>query len=178
MRKLIGLVGLLGLTLLLPLPAAAQGPTGVQPRGETPKAEVFLGGSYIRSDGANFRGWNGSVAGNVNDWFGIVGDFSGHYFPQGNAHIYTYTFGPQLSYRKNARVTPFVHALFGGARIGGGGASLNGFGANIGGGVDIKVSNSIAIRAIQADALITHFGGSTTTDPRLSFGIVFRFGKK
>ena len=139
---------------------------------------MFLGGSYIRSDGANFRGWNGSVSGNVNDWFGIVGDFSGHYFPLANAHIYTFTAGPQLSYRKNAQVTPFVRALLGGARVGGGGVSDTGFAANVGGGVDIKVSNSIAIRAIQADALITHFGGSTTTDLRLSFGIVFRFGKK
>ena len=166
MRKL---VGLLGLTLLLALPAAAQ---------ETPKAEVFLGGSYIRSDGANFRGWNGSVSGNLNDWFGIVGDFSGHYYPLVNGHIYTFTFGPQFSYRKNARVTPFVRALLGGARVGGGGVSDTSFAANVGGGVDIKVSDSFAIRAIQADALITRFGGSTSTDARLSVGIVLRFGKK
>jgi hypothetical protein len=164
-------MGLLVFALLLALPAAAQDPS-------TPKAEVFLGYSYIRSDGANFRGWNGSVAGNVNNWFGIVGDFSGHYFPLANVNLYTYTFGPRLSYRKNARVTPFVHALVGGARVGGGGVSETGFAANVGGGIDIKASESIAIRAIQVDALVTNLGGSTTTDPRLSFGVVFRFGKK
>lgn len=167
MRKLVGLL-LLGLFAALPM--AAQ---------DTPKAEVFAGYSYIRSDGANFRGWNASVAGNVNDWFGLVGDFSGNYLPQANAHIYTYTFGPRFSYRKHARVTPFFHTLVGGARIGVSGAgSESGFAANIGGGVDIKVNDHFAVRAIQADGLITRFGGTTTADPRLSFGVVFRFGKK
>ncbi len=164
MRKLVCLCGLV---LLLSVPAMAQ---------ETPKAEVFLGGSYIRSDGANFRGWNASVAGNLNDWFGIVGDFSGHYFPPGDVHIYTYTFGPQLSYRKNTKLVPFAHALFGGARAGGGGFGINGFAMNLGGGMDWVVHQNLGIRLIQADALITRFSGNTSTDARLSFGVVFRLG--
>ena len=167
MRKMMWLTGVL---LLLAVPAIAQ---------DTPKAEVFAGGSYIRSDGANFRGWNASVAGNLNDWFGIVGDFSGHYFPPGNFHIYTYTFGPQLSYRKNTKLVPFAHALFGGARVGSGsgGFGINGFAANLGGGIDWVVHQNLGIRLIQADALITRFSGSTSTEPRLSFGVVFRFGR-
>ena len=67
MRK----VGFLrGVILLTSLSAAAQ---------SAPKGEVFGGYSYMRS-GVNFHGWNGSVTGNVNDWFGIVGDVSGHYY--------------------------------------------------------------------------------------------------
>lgn len=167
MRKFVGLFLLI---LLATLSAAAQ---------DTPKAEVYAGYSYIRSGGENFRGWNASVAGNLNDWFGLVGDFSGNYLPQANAHIYTYTFGPQLTYRKHSRVTPFFHALVGGARIGVSGAgSDSGFAANVGGGIDIKVTDHFAVRAIQADGLITRFGGNTTGDPRLSFGVVFRLGKK
>jgi hypothetical protein len=145
---------------------------------QTPRGEVFLGGSYVRSGSANFRGWNAAVGANLNDWFGIVGDFSGHYYPLGNAHIYTYTFGPQLSYHKNAQVVPFAHALFGGATVGGaGGPSVNGFAMNLGGGIDWVARPSLAIRLIQADALVTRFSGNTSTDARLSFGVVFRFGK-
>ena len=168
MRKLMWLTGVL---LLLAGSAIAQ---------DTPKAEVFAGGSYIRSDGANFRGWNVSVAGNLKDWndrLGIVGDFSAHYSPPANVRIYTYTFGPQLSYRKNTKLVPFAHTLFGGARVGGGGFGINGFAANLGGGIDWVVHQNLGIRLIQADALITRFAGSTSTDARLSFGVVFRFGK-
>src|SRR5213596_2891209 len=62
---------------LLPLAAMAQ---------DTPKAEVFGGYSYLRVNelsglgiGLNLNGWNGSVTGNVNDWFGVKADFSGQY---------------------------------------------------------------------------------------------------
>jgi hypothetical protein len=120
---------------------------------------------------------NASVAGNPNDWFGIVGDFSGLYYPLGGAHIYTYTFGPKLSYRKNEKLVPFVHALFGGARVGGGGFGINGFATNLGGGIDWVASQNVGIRLVQADALITRFSGSTSTDGRLSFGVVFRFNR-
>ena len=165
MRKMMLRTGAL---LLVTVPAMAQDP---------PKAEVFAGGSYLRTEGANFRGWNASVAGNLNDWFGIVGDFSGHYFPPGKAHIYTYTFGPQLSYRKNTKLVPFAHALFGGARAGGGGFGINGFAANLGGGVDWVVYRNLGVRLIQADALITRFSGSNSTDARLAVGVVFRLGR-
>ena len=116
------------------------------------------------------------MAGNLNDWFGVVGDFSGHYFPPGKAHIYTYTFGPQLSYQKNTKLVPFAHALFGGARAGVGSFGINGFAANLGGGIDWVVNRNLGIRLIQADALITRFSGSNSTDARLSVGVVFRFG--
>jgi hypothetical protein len=166
MRKL---GSFLVLALLVAAPAAAQ---------DTPQGEVFLGYSYIRSDSANLNGWNAAVQGNVNSWFSVVGDFSGHYFPPANLNIHTFTFGPRFTYRGHERVQPFVHALFGGARASVLGVSDTAFAANVGGGVDIKAADWLAIRAIQADALITRFGGTTTADPRLSFGVVFRFGKK
>ena len=171
MRKLLVLAGL-AVMLSLASPAFSQ---------DTPKAEVFAGYSYIRSGGANFNGWNAAVQGNFNHWFSLVGDFSGHYYPPANVHLYTYTFGPQASYRTD-KITVFGRVLFGGAKAGVGfggiSASTNAFAMNFGGGVDWNVSKPIAIRLIQADALVTRFGGSTTTDPRLSFGIVFRFGTK
>ena len=59
---------------------------------------------------------DGMVTRNVNRWFGITGDVSGSY--KNGGHMYTYMVGPTLSARTE-RVTPFAHALFGGASAGG-----------------------------------------------------------
>lgn len=111
---------------------------------EHPKAEVFGGYSYFRADGgANLHGWNASVSGNLNSWFGLVADFSGHYdssssrselrfptfpFPgipgsppvsisvNSDTSVHTFLAGPRFSYRKKERITPFAHALFGASR--------------------------------------------------------------
>jgi hypothetical protein len=48
----------------------------------------------------------------------------------------------------------------------------------LGGGLDIKVNDRIAIRAVQLDYLRTRFFGETENRGRLAFGIVIRFGKK
>lgn len=112
---------------------------------EYPKAEVFGGYSYFRADGgANLHGWNASVSGNLNSWFGLVADFSGHYdssssrsqlslpdfpgFPgipgspslsfavSSETSVHTFLAGPRFSYRKKERIAPFAHALFGASR--------------------------------------------------------------
>lgn len=83
---------------------------------DAPKAEFFGGYSYVHADGGfNLSGWNLSVAGNVNKWFGVVADFSGRY-NDGKVHLFQ--FSPKFSYRENERVTPFVDTLFGGAHSG------------------------------------------------------------
>lgn len=114
-----------------------------------PKAEVFGGYSFLHSDdslsfrspGANLHGWNASVTANLNRWFGLTADFSGHYdsssssavitipdvpgFPvpsplptfttsgRSETSIHTFMAGPRFSYRKSERITPFAHLLFG-----------------------------------------------------------------
>lgn len=105
---------------------------------ETPKIEVFGGYSFVRPEGGgNFNGWQASVAGNVNDWFGVVAEFSGHYdsrtrrldglpgIPgepvfsarsETDSSLHTFLFGPRFSYRKHERITPFAHALIGAGR--------------------------------------------------------------
>jgi len=124
MRQVIWIAALL---ILLPVAGRAQ---------ETPKIEVFGGYSFLRLEGgSSAHGWQGSVAGNVNDWFGVVAEFSGHYdsrtfrttlnapgFPpatltsETDSSLHTFLFGPRLSYRKHERVTVFGHALIGLAR--------------------------------------------------------------
>ncbi|HKR02552.1 MAG TPA: outer membrane beta-barrel protein [Pyrinomonadaceae bacterium] len=177
MRKAIFMIALL---LLLRLQAAGQ---------ETPRVEVFGGYSYA---GGNFHGWNASVTGNVNDWFGVVADFSGHYggsidedgFDE-RQRAHSYLFGPRVSVRRK-RVTPFAHALFGASKLE---TDLSGFGQRfffsdtgfsfvVGGGLDVRVNDRVAVRAFQLDYLRTRFFGEAENHGRLAFGLVLRFGKK
>ena len=163
--------------------------------GEVPKAEVFGGYALLHttSPSQNINGWNASVTGNLTDWFGVAGDFGGHYaspevhifsipIPTGlERSTHSFLFGPRFVYRGADRLEPFAHLLFGGSRssVGLFGLSVNkaAFTAAAGGGLDIRLSDAVAIRAIQADYLMTHFGGERQNNARLSFGVVFRFGK-
>jgi hypothetical protein len=159
---------------------------------QTPQAEVFGGYSYLRINpgggipGENVpAGWHASVAGNFNSWFGLAGDFSGHYKDLFgiNLNAHTFTFGPRITARGNETIQPFAHVLVGGTRVGaglGGGISASdvGFTAIFGGGVDVKLSDRIAWRAGQFDYVVTAFGSDTQHNFRYSTGVVFRFGSK
>lgn len=163
--------------LLISVPVMAQ---------NTPKAEVFGGYSLIPVAEVEqiLHGWNASVNGNINDWLGIKCDLSGHYTTGSpvKGKVYTFTFGPQISYRKNDKVVPFFHALFGGgwASAGFEGAqySNTAFAMNLGGGLDWLAHKNCAVRVIQLDLLVTRFGADASMDPRISAGIVFRLGSK
>jgi opacity protein-like surface antigen len=146
---------------LLSLPVVAQ---------DFPKAEIFGGYQYTHFEGSvNANGWNASLTGNVNHWFGVAADFSGAY--KAGDHVHTYMFGPVFSARSD-KVTPFAHALFGGASGGG----TNAFAMAFGGGVDVKVAEKVAFRLIQGDWLLFRSEGFTSKkNARISTGIVFRF---
>jgi opacity protein-like surface antigen len=176
-----------------------------------PQIEVFGGYSYFHADDDdleeadatygefdNLHGWNASVAGNVNRWLGLTADFSGHYVSDTiegidlDASQHNFLFGPRVSFRREM-ITPFAHALFGASRLE---ASAEvddaevsfddtAFSMALGGGVDVNLSDRIAIRAIQIDWLHTRFdpaefanpgGDNTQNNARLSFGVVFKFG--
>jgi hypothetical protein len=118
MRKLVWLCGLF---LTLAVPAMAQD--------ETPRFEGSAGYTYIRANvkgtvgttsfsrGFNVNGGSGSVALNLNRWFGAVADLGGYttsqsFTPPGgttttaSATLFTYLFGPRISAR-GSRWTPF-----------------------------------------------------------------------
>jgi hypothetical protein len=155
---------------------------------DVPKAEIFGGYSW---SGGNFHGWNASVTGNINKRFGIVADFSGHYGsdPGGpilvkqNAH--SFLFGPRLSFR-GKRLTPFVYGLFGVTRFAESAvisgqhlsAVSTGFSLAIGGGLDVKVNDRIAIRAFQLDYFRPIVNDEPNNRGRLAFGVVLSLGKK
>jgi len=137
------------------------------------KAEIFGGYQYARPDGgANLNGWNGALTGNFNKSFGITADFGGTYGSGGS--VYTYAFGPKVSGNVGA-ARPFVHALFGGVRVGGNSRSTTGFGMMFGGGVDVG-HGALAWRVVQGDWWITRFSGFTDKkNVRVSTGLVVRF---
>ncbi len=183
-----------------------------------PKAELFLGYSYLRAvptyaDGNRLVWLNGgstSIAYNLNRHLGLVGDFGAYTNSEirfkgayaatvdvdnSNVAVLTFLAGPRLSFRKHDRVTPFVQALFGGVhanQVTLANCTLNctllpsenSFAMTAGGGLDIRVRRHFAIRAIQAEYLMTRFTSYTTgntstqNDMRLSSGIVFRFGTR
>ena len=148
-----------------------------------PRAEIFGGYQYTRFDGGtNANGWDTTVTGNVNRWFGVAADFSGAYQSQNGVSFnnYTYTFGPVVSWRHNDRFTPFAHFLAGGshasASFAGLSASDGGFAMMFGGGVDVKATQHIALRAVQFDWLSLHSNGvSDNNNMRISTGLLLRY---
>jgi outer membrane protein OmpA-like peptidoglycan-associated protein/opacity protein-like surface antigen len=117
--------------------APAATPYSNGPHSGTPKAELFLGYSYLRAvpapaDGNRMVWLNGgstSIAFNLNRYIGLVGDFGG--FDDSEIRLaasgatpsstvdssgtaYTYLIGPRLSLRNHERFTPFAQVLLGG----------------------------------------------------------------
>ena len=170
MRKMVtaglvyGLLVMLGV-LVSERPAIAQGA----------KAEIFAGGSFLRRTNT-FSGWNASVTGNMLSWLGVTADFAGHY--NSPLRVNTYTFGPRLSVPQDSGLVPFTQATFGIAQLSALGASTNGFGAYIGGGIDWIAKDYLAVRLMQLDAQLTRIGGNNSSGTRISFGVVLRLGSR
>jgi hypothetical protein len=141
------------------------------------RVEIFGGAQYEHLQSSyNAVGWNASLTGNFKHVLGITGDFSGVYNSRHvNSSVYTYTVGPVLTARLPV-VQPFVHALFGGATTNIEGASDNAFAMFLGGGLDIGLRKGIGLRLVQADWVMTKFGGQTQEHQgRVSAGIVIKF---
>lgn len=179
--------------------------SSVSAQDKHPSAEIFGGYSYLNFqvklgfdptpvDRQRAHGVGINAAINFSDRLGIVGD--GSYNAKGVSvpslfgsnkinvqHIY-FLFGPRLSFRGD-RATGFLQTLVGGAHI------TDEFGSQhrttdlalaIGGGVDLKISKRLAIRALQVDYLPSRRRLASTNEKdwlqnlRAQFGIVFRFG--
>jgi len=137
--------------------------------------EIFGGFSYMRFRGANLAGWEASGQYKYTDWFGVVADFDGHYGSiRGiGTSTHTFLFGPQIS--SPSSISPFGHLLLGGAHNSTGGFGSSSFSMALGGGVDTELSDRVRWRLVQADYLLTQFGGGSQNNFRFSTGVVFRF---
>lgn len=181
----------LTLLCLTVLPAYAQ-------ETDFPKAELFGGYSFSRDGGSNFpKGFNVSAAGNINSWFGIVGDVS---YGQGTMETFEpsvsrlpidvrmkllqYRAGPKFTFRASPKAQPFFQFLIGGARatadlnagIADVAISASGISAAAGAGLDVPVSRNVAIRAMQIEYQYLYnsdLGGSQGV--RVGTGVVIRF---
>jgi opacity protein-like surface antigen len=157
------------------------------------KAMNYAGGNFA-------NGFDVSVTRNLNSWLGVKGSFSSHFKSinvdglesrsysgmtepdttrwTGNMDYrrYTAVFGPEFSYRKNSRVRPFAHALFGFSKMTADNINIrriehsegnpdyvyaitgkmegkSGFAMAFGGGLDIKAGKHASIRLVQLDYL-------------------------
>lgn len=168
----------LTLALLLLLLAWARTDAAAQ---DVPRAEVFGGFSYLRKPigmGFNLVGWQAGSDINFSKNVALAFDFGGQYrsvFGFYRVSQYEYAAGPRFKYRRG-RTAFFVHGLVGGdyEQSTAQGAALLG----AGGGVDLNVSNRLAIRVMQFDSLhdhTRHFWGNAL---RVGIGLVFKAGRR
>jgi opacity protein-like surface antigen len=144
---------------------------------------------------AGLHGVNFEYTRNINSVVGVTADFSGHVRRETlatgagefrhDSEQYNLLGGLQLKARNRSRVTPFAHALFGGGLFRGFSAVLlpssntyffddaKSFAMAFGGGLDIRASRRVTVRAVQADYNPTFFGQGRQDNFRLSFGVVF-----
>lgn len=192
MRTRLAIALVMALTALTATPAAAQE--------EAPRVEVFGGYTYLQANllpGCNcfhVNGATGSVSFKVNDWFGLTAQAgvarTGNVRSTGlNLQVFTYQFGPRVTYRREYG-TAFGHVLVGGGRASGSlfrqqlsGVILTGksdaLTLTVGGGVDVNLTERFALRTFQADWLHSRFANGSNDRQnsfRLSTGVVFRFG--
>jgi hypothetical protein len=160
--------------------------TGRSKLGEFPRYEYFGGFTYFRESQENYVGYDGTFFYNPCEHVGIGGEFSylWHLSSPVNtsSSLYPYLFGVQLTERKE-HYNIFGHAMFGGVyarnsvTVGNVTTTVtsNAFGMKLGGGIDFKLSPHFALRPLEADYFLTHFGGATQNNFSYSAGIVIRF---
>ena len=100
----------------------------------------------------------------------------------------SFTAGPRYTSYSFGRLQPFAQILLGGAHTSGGLSpgssgygSSNGFAMIAGGGLEIKLTESIALRAIEADYYYTRFNNGTNdhqNNLRIGAGLLIRFGSR
>jgi opacity protein-like surface antigen len=153
---------------------------------DTPRAEVFGGYSFTRSEDTNLHGFETSLALNLGGSLGVVLDLSGHFATVEGVDVSRTFFlaGPRLS-RRGDDLTLYGQLLVGGVRTSAGievlGVSISehstDLAGTVGAGVDFEVARSWAVR-LQGELAVIRGDGRTATEPRASLGIVYRVGRR
>jgi hypothetical protein len=93
--------------------------------------------------------------------------------------MYPFMFGPIVHLPNSSKITPFAHALFGGAHLTasafGVSAGETDFAWAAGGGLDAHLNSRYSVRLAQFDFLQTRFGGDNQNNFRYSAGILIKF---
>lgn len=189
------------LILLLPFSLRAQ---------DIAQAEISVGYSLLRYstlDSFDLRstnhGWNVSIAPNINSNLALVFDFAGHYgtFDENLSTFERLEFdfqdhsvmmGPRVSETVGAW-RPFAQLLMGFHRLDidttdrfldfapdVDSDTSSGFSLTVGGGLDLIVSDRIALRLFQAEYAVQHLKdiSERIEGARIGAGIVFRLGRR
>ena len=197
--KNLGWIVLVALASLFPIGAHAQSVPKYKVFGgfTTVRNRFVYGPPGSTGPGPVFcvNGWEASIEREVGLGIGIVADFSQQYGtasggpfwvgPQQENQDFA-LFGPQFALRAAHRVIPFAHVLLGPSygtafeeyySEGPSTSKVFDFTTAVGGGVDIKITGPIWIRAVQVERLHTKtdFNGDHATQLRVSAGIAFRF---
>ncbi len=161
------------------------------------------------SNDFNCAGGGSTIQYNFNSLIGVGADLGGckifgNTIGLGNTingSQFTYLFGPRVAFRNRSPVTPFFDLGFGGDRFaascqnsaykclnrfGGNSYTSNAFALTVGGGFDLKLSNKVSLRLVQAEYMYTRFGNSCAlavcnnnnnqNSFRLKSGVVIGFG--
>jgi hypothetical protein len=169
MRKL-SWVGLVVMVLCFAMPTMAQNSPFQAEVGYT-FLHITAGGGSVNANGAN-----ADVFYNANHWLSLGGDFAGttsNAFGSGTTMI-TYQFGPRI-YFSRGTFQPFDQVLLGGIHISQGGASVNAFNLDVGGGLDIKVSQHFGVRPVELGYERFSLFGTAFSNLRYSAGINLYF---
>jgi nitrite reductase/ring-hydroxylating ferredoxin subunit len=163
-----------------------------------PKVEVSFGYLFMHAPAETVKNLNGfdaslfynikkiSIGGEVSGGFGSTTDTIGTTRIDTSLKRYMYLFGPRFKVYENDKARVFVHSLFGGVHdttkitVGTTSTSFsaNAFAMAFGGGLDVKLNNRFAIRPIQFDYVLTHFGNQFQNNYEFSTGVVFTLGNK
>ena len=147
-------------------------------------SDLFAGYSMLASDPV-LHGWHAALGFGLTGRIGVVVDASEHYGDAGDGSdlsILSLMAGPRFAFG-GGRLRPFVHALAGAVRTRAGidvfeveiSETSTDFGGAAGGGVDVGFGGRWAAR-VTADYRFVSVDGESEGDPRLSAGVVYRFG--
>lgn len=168
------------------------GAGSVSAQDEISKGEFFGGFMHKRGEGDSANGFNVAGTYNFHRLLGVKGDFS--WAKKSPTTLTTYMGGLQIkdNTKNESMIKPFAHVLVGAQRYSFEGVvapplsvdspqgilvlsgSETGFSMAIGGGIDIKVSDRVSVRAFQYDynpVWLDNLGGRQDLN-RFSFGIV------
>jgi hypothetical protein len=163
------------------------GRNGRSRRSKSAIASLWIAGSYVWLNGLGVTndypvGWLASVGWNLAGPWAIVGEVGGSYEttristpPSSDihAHFYNFAVGPRIASTRRQTVRPFAQVLLGGVQAGSEFGSISHFAWQPGGGIDVRVSDALAIR-VQTDYRVIPFGTTAVKQWRIATGVVLR----
>lgn len=151
-----------------------------------------IAGSYVYLKAIGYgndypKGWLASGSVYLSSFLSVTGEVGGSYevfdavgsAPALVASMYNFMGGPRVILGTNPNVTPFAQVMLGGVRAGNNlGGYVKEFAWQPGGGVDIRVSEHVAVR-VQADWRFIPIANATPPNDevkefRFASGVVFR----